>query len=265
MTTRDVLAAGRLPRHECERLLMLVTGATRAEVVAGLALDDETAARYTPLCKRRVSGEPLQYIEGYVSFGGCEIAVDRRVLIPRPETEYLWELAAGLDRPPAVIVDLCTGSGALAVALAGSYPEARVVAADLSVDALDVARSNAASNHVDVELHHGDLFDALPDDLVGSVDLFVANPPYVSEADLDGLPAEVRDWEPAMALVAGLDGLDVLRRIAADLDRWLAPDGRYYIEIGEGQSADAADLFAHLHGSIVDDLAGRPRYVAGRR
>ncbi len=265
MTTRDVLAAGRLPRHECERLLMLVTGATRAEIVAGVPLDDDTAARYTPLCKRRVSGEPLQYIEGIVPFGGAEIAVDRRVLIPRPETEYLWELAAGLADPPRVVVDLCTGSGALAVALAGSYPEARVVAADLSNEALDVARGNAASNHVDVEFRHGDLFDALPVDAVGSVDLFVANPPYVSEADLDSLPVEIRDWEPAMALVAGPDGLDVLRRIAGDLDRWLSPGGRYFIEIGKGQSAEAADLFAHLHGSIVDDLVGRPRYVVGSR
>ncbi len=184
MTTRDVLAAGRLPRHECERLLMRVTGRPRSEVVAGLPLDDETAMAYSSLCKRRVAGEPLQYIEGSVPFGGVEIAVDPRVLIPRPETEYLWELIVSEVGPhPRVIVDLCTGSGALAVALARSFPEARVWASDLSAEAAEVAVANARGNGVEIEVVVGDTFAPLPVDLVSSVDLFVSNPPYVRDDD----------------------------------------------------------------------------------
>ena len=265
MTTRDVLAAGRLPRHECERLLMQVTGASRTAVTAGMPLDDETAMAYSVLCKRRVAGEPLQYIEGSVPFGTAMIMVDRRVLIPRPETEYLWERATlAPTESPRVIVDLCTGSGALAVALSLSFPDAQVWATDISSDALEVARANVQANEAKVELCEGDLFDALPDDLHGRIDLFVANPPYVNAAD--ELPAEVADWEPRLALVAGEEGRAAIRAISDELATWMAPGGWFLIEIGETQG-DLVELFgdSFVEVRIEEDLTRRPRYLVGRR
>lgn len=268
MTTRDVLAAGRLPRHECERLLIMATGRSRREVAAGYPLDDDAAMAYSVLCKRRVAGEPLQYIEGSVPFGGAEIAVDGRVLIPRPETEYLWEQAVQDEGPaPGVIVDLCTGSGALAVALALAFPESTVWATELSASAAELARANASSNGTRVEVVVGDLFEPLPGELAGRVDLLVANPPYVGADEFESLPAGVRDWEPGMALVGGETGLEVVARIAGRLSSWLAPDGRFYIEINERHGDEASHLFGDGYRDVEvrKDLAGRDRYVVGRR
>ena len=265
MITRDALAAGHLPRHECERLLMKVTGASRSEVVAGLSLDDDTAMAYSRLCRRRVAGEPLQYIEGSVPFGTAEIAVDKRVLIPRPETEYMWEKASLVStKNPEIIVDLSTGSGALAVALSLTFPDAQVWATDISAEALEVAELNVMANEANVALFLGDLFAPLPDNLRGKVDLFVSNPPYISADEV--LPSEVSEWEPRLALIAGDNGRAFLRRIADELKFWMAPSAWFFIEIGETQ-ADVADWFGDpFHEVHVEaDLAGRPRYVVGRR
>ena len=147
-----------------------------------------------------MAGEPLQYLEGTAAFGPWDLHVDPRVLIPRPETELLWEIAAALVEAPKVIVDLCTGSGALAIALAKSFPEARILGTDLSADALDVAKENGDLHETSVEWCIGDLFGALPDDLRGNIDLLVSNPPYVAEHEYEGLPDDVRR-EPRMALV----------------------------------------------------------------
>ena len=247
---------------------MRVTGRPRSEVAAGYPLDDETALAYSTLCKRRVAGEPLQYIEGSVPFGGVEIAVDRRVLIPRPETEYLWELVVSdTGTAPRVIVDLCTGSGALAVALGHTYPAADVWASDLSAEAAEVAIANAEANGVEVNVVVGDTFASLPPALLGSADLFVANPPYVRDDEVGALPGDVRDWEPRMALVAGPTGLEIVGRIADDLADWLTPDGRFYLEIGEHQGAAARTLFDDRYRDVTirQDLTGRDRYVWGSR
>jgi len=244
---------------------MRATGASRSKVAAGMPLDDETAMAYSVLCKRRVAGEPLQYIEGSVPFGTAEIMVDQRVLIPRPETEYLWEKATlATKEAPKVIVDLCTGSGALAVALSLSFPDAQVWATDVSAEALEVAQTNVRANEATVEICEGDLFDALPDHLRGGVDLFVSNPPYVNPAD--ELPAEVADWEPRLALVAGEEGRATIRAISEDLATWMAPGGWFLIEIGESQG-DVVELFgdSFVEVRIEQDLTKRPRYVVGRR
>lgn len=267
MTTRDVLAAARLPRHEAERLLMKVTGRSRSEVVSGVPLDDDTAIAYSVLCRRRLTGEPIQYIEGTIPFALCEIAVDNRALIPRPETEYLWELASTLpDEPPALVVDLCTGSGALAIGLAAVYPEAEVVASDISEAALTLARDNALANGTTVRFFAGDLFDALPEALLGRVDLLVANPPYVSDVEMAELPSEVADWEPSLALAAGIDGLEIIRRLLVGLPDWLSETGWFFIEIGAAHATTALALVpSDLRAHVRRDLTGRDRYLVGRR
>ncbi len=257
---------GDLPRHEVERLMMTVTGRSRTEVIVGVDLDDEQRARFDVAVRRRRAGEPLQYIEGSVPFGPVLLSVDPRVLVPRPETEQLFELAVELvqDRPPELIVDLCTGSGALAVALARTFPQATVHATDLSADAAEVAAMNAAANDVAVAVHVGDLFAPLPPAIIGAVDLLVANPPYVARSEFAELPAEVRDHEPAMALIGGDDGTEIVRRIAAEAPRWMRPGGLVVCEIGETQAAAAVGAVGDGEASVIDDLAGRPRFVVWR-
>jgi release factor glutamine methyltransferase len=225
----------------------------------------EDEAHLIRLIARRETGEPLQYLEGSAAFGPFDLAVDRRVLIPRPETEGLWELARSLAPDPALIVDLCTGSGALAIALAHSFPSARVIGTDLSGEALDVARGNGASLAPGVEWRAGDLFDALDRGLVGKVDLIVSNPPYVGEGEWDDLPADVRN-EPKTALIGGITGLEVLARIAGEAQRWLSPGGWIVCEIGETQRAAVLGLFdGYREVRVTRDLSGRDRYlVAGR-
>lgn len=245
---------------------MKVTGLSRAVVAAGHALDDETAVAYSTLCRRRLAGEPLQYIEGSVPFGGVELAVDPRVLIPRPETELLWEMIVTEVEKPALIVDLCTGSGALAVSLAHSFPGAEVWASELSSEAAQLAATNADANHVSVAVAIGDLFEPLPGRLQGSVDLFVSNPPYVSSNEFDLLPPDVRNWEPQIALVGGQTGLECIGRIAAELPIWIRSGGRFYIEIGETQGAEVGRMFTDGWADLAvrQDLAGKDRFVVGR-
>jgi len=233
-----------IPEHERVRL----------EAAAGLgaSLDD--------LIARRLGGEPLQYIEGTAAFGPLDIAVDERVLIPRPETEGLFELATRMVRKPEIIIDLCTGSGALALALKSRFPSAAVFATDISADAIDVATDNRYRTGLQVYLAEGDLFDPLPTAILGSVDLIVANPPYVAEVDFDRLPADVQR-EPKVALVAGPTGLEVIQRIGASAASWLRPGGVVICEIGERQGVSATSSFVDLPAIVRQDLAGRDRYI----
>ncbi len=248
-STRD------LPAHESRRLRAVA------------ARDPDPEAAYRELARRRLEGEPLQYLEGTAAFGPLDLLVDRRVLVPRPETEQLWDLACRTVRDPRVVVDLGTGSGALAVALATRFPGARVLAVDASPDAAEVARTNADRLRVDVEVLEGDLFGPLPPEVRGRVDLLVANPPYVAEQEWDDLPSDVRR-EPREALVAGPEGTEVLDRIAAASPAWMAPGGWVVCEIGATQGAHCRRVFSD--GGLVDvdvrqDLAGRDRFVLGRR
>lgn len=235
---------GRLPPHELARL----------EAVSGPdhPLED--------LVARREAGEPLQYIEGTAAFGPLELMVDERVLIPRPETEGLYELAARMVRNPKVVVDLCTGSGALALALKNRFPGASVFATDISEDALAVAKANMERSGLDVTLYHGDLFDPLPHRLIGELDLIVANPPYVADSQFSFLPADVRR-EPRQALIAGPTGLEVIQQIGASSARWLRPGGVLVCEIGERQGVSASSSVRDLSSVIRQDLSGRDRYL----
>lgn len=216
------------------------------------------------LARRRLAGEPLQYLEGSAAFTDFDVMVDERVLIPRPETEGLYELAAGSVGDPAVIVDLGTGSGVLAIALARRFPRAELHAVDASAPALDVARSNAARLGATAAFHHGDLFDALPESLRRRVDLLVSNPPYVAEDEWPGLPEDVRR-EPRLALVAGPRGTEVLERIGAEAGSWMSPGAVVACEMGETQGEAVTAAFAGLGSpEIRRDLAGRARYVLVR-
>jgi release factor glutamine methyltransferase len=258
-------ATADLPRHEVERLLMAATGLGRSGLLLTGALPDEAVHRFEALLARRRAGEPLQYLEATVEFGPVALHVDRRALIPRPETERLWELATGLQAGEVkVIVDLCTGSGNLALACAHHWPEARVLATDRSAAAAALARENADALALPVEVLVGDLFDPLPADLAGRVDLLVANPPYLSEAELGQVAAEVLA-EPRDALVAGPEGIEVVARIGAGAGRWLAPGGVAVVEVSEHHAVRAAALFAGLDATVHHDLAGRPRFVVARR
>lgn len=230
-----------------------------------------TSARFRDLVARRRSGEPLQYVLGHWAFRRLDLLVDRRVLIPRPETEWVVEQA--LRRLPdgdVTVLDLGTGSGAIALAVASErWPSARVVATDASADALAVARANLAGlgrAATRVELHHGDWWDGVPPELRGELDLVVSNPPYV--APTDELPGEVADWEPVDALVPGPTGLEALEVIVAGAASWLRPGGWLVCEIGDTQG-QAVRRLATASGlvdvDVLPDLAGRDRVLTARR
>jgi release factor glutamine methyltransferase len=257
-----------LPRHELDRLARSITGGKAVRYEPG-SLDPDQVERLSSLAMRRLGGEPLQYIEGIVDFGPVELAVDSRALIPRPETEQLWEQAAislGEAGPGTVIVDLCTGSGALALALKARFPDARVHATDISEEAISLAAENSARLGLDIALHHGDLFEALPVDLRERIDLLVTNPPYVAEGEWSELPVEIRDHEPRGALVAGQSGFEVIDRIALDAPWWLGVGGWLFCEIGETQGEAAVGAFgAWLDIDLRRDLAGRDRILVARK
>jgi release factor glutamine methyltransferase len=248
-------------------LLVVASGLTRAELVSLGALDPGAVRRFDALVARRRDGVPLQHLEGTVQFGPLELRSDSRALIPRPETELLWarvveECAA---EAPALIVDLCTGSGNLALALKHTYPAAEVFGTDTSVAALELAAENGEATGLEVSWRQGDLFGALPAELRGAVDVVVSNPPYIAAGDFAELPVEVRDHDPHEALVAGPVGDEVLARIAASAGQWLADGGLIACEIGADQGPQAGHLFSSFAPRIEQDLTGRDRFVFGCR
>lgn len=245
-----------LPTHERLRLVAAVTGRGRWKVRAEPVLTSDQQRRFDELVARRLSGEPLQYLEGTVAFGPLEVAVDERVLIPRPETEYLFELV-GKGPVPNLVVDLCTGSGALALTLKKKFPSARVIGTDVSEAAVEVAKANGFANDLAVEWYAGDLFDALPGQVAGMIDLLVSNPPYIAERDWAGLPKDVRR-EPRLALVAGPTGMEVAEKVLAGVRQWLRPSGEAWVEVGEDQAQFLAKKFS---GQVVADQYGRDRFV----
>lgn len=265
------------PEREVGWIIERASGMTAAEQVGALddAVPDRSAPFVQQMVARREKGEPLQYVLGRWGFRTLDLLVDRRVLIPRPETEVVAALAIEAARAraepgrPAVVVDLGTGSGAIALSLAAEcWPHVEVWATDASADALAVARANLAGlgrRAGVVRAVQGDWFAALPAELRGRVDVVVSNPPYVATSD--ALPSEVVDWEPRDALLSGPDGLDDLRRIVTEAPAWLAPGGALVVEIGEAQGAAALELAAQaglIDAEVRPDLAGRHRaLVAG--
>jgi release factor glutamine methyltransferase len=260
------------PDQELRWIVERASGRTPSEQVA--SLDEPVTEREVrfvdQMVARRGEGEPLQYVLGRWGFRSLDLLVDARVLIPRPETEVVAGLAIHALPSGGVLVDLGTGSGAIALSVAAErWPDVEVWATDASPDALAVARANLAGlgrRGAIVRLVEGDWYAALPEDLRGRVDVVVSNPPYVAEDD--PLPAEVADWEPRAALVPGPTGLEAIEVIVAGARDWLAPGGALVVEIGETQ-VDAVCALAAAAGltdvRIEADLAARPRALVARR
>jgi release factor glutamine methyltransferase len=256
------------PRLNAELLLSGVLGLKRLDLYLQFdrPLSAGELAAFKSRLLRRARREPLQYIEGEAAFRTLRLQVDPRVLIPRPETEYLVEkvLHWARRREGLDAVDVGTGSGAIALSLACEGAFRRVVATDLSADALDVARTNCrlAAPPVPVEFRQGSLLDAVAGE---RFDILVSNPPYVGEEERPTLDAEVRDWEPATALFAGPDGLGVLKPLVAGSPEALRPGGLLAVEIGHRQGAAVADLVRATarfeEPRVIPDLSGRERMV----
>jgi release factor glutamine methyltransferase len=229
--------------------------------------------RLEELVERRLSGEPLQYVLGTWAFRNLELTVDHRALIPRPETEQVVEAALRLlgDRPRPVVVDLGTGSGAIALSIALERPGAEVWATDRDPEALELADANRQRTGAVVELRQGSWYQALPQRLSGWVDLVVSNPPYVSDKEWPTLDEEVRR-EPRQALVAGdgsdgTPGLSDVEAVLSGAEGWLVPGGAVVVELAPHQ-AQAAAALARRAGlvdvELTRDLAGRDRAVTAR-
>jgi release factor glutamine methyltransferase len=198
-----------------------------------------TAAELESLVERRVAGLPLEHLLGWAEFHGLRITVRPGVFVPRRRTEFLVDVAVSLAPPDPVVLDLCCGSGALGAAFAAAVRPRELHAADVEPAAVECARVNVPG-----EVYLGDLYDALPDSLLGRVDVLLANVPYVPSDAVSTMPPEARLHEPLSALDGGADGLDLARRVAAGAPDWLAPGGVVLVESSERQTSVAAEIFA---------------------
>jgi release factor glutamine methyltransferase len=257
------------PRRDAELLLLHVIKRDRAFLLANPddGITAQQQAQYEEWLRRRAAHEPIQYILGEQEFFGLTLAVTPDVLIPRPETEHLVEtLLARVPRDQQLLIaDIGTGSGAIAVALAYTLPQALVTALDISEAALAVARKNAETHRV------ADRMRFLPSDLLSAVadehfDAIVSNPPYVAETDRESLEPQVRDYEPATALFAGTSGLDIYKRLIPQAHQSLKPGGWLLMEIGLGQRNALTQLLSGWDNiSFVEDLQRIPRVACARR
>ena len=252
------------PRADAEELAAHAAGPSRGRLWVLDDVDDEFCARFAELVAARSRRIPLQHIVGTAPLGPVTVQVGPGVFIPRPETEGLLEWASAQPLPPRpMIVDLCTGSGALALALSKFWPDARVVAVDDSDEALAYARRNVAGTAV--ELLRADVTDtALLPELDGQVDLLVANPPYIPDGAT--LEPEVAQHDPPHALFGGPDGMTVINAIVELAGRWLRPGGRCAVEHDDTTSAQTVEAFTRAGGfaeiAARHDLTGRPRFVS---
>jgi release factor glutamine methyltransferase len=255
------------PRLQAELLLAHRLKMPRMKLYLNFerVLTGEETDEYREWIKRRGLHEPLQHITGSTSFCGFEIAVNRDALVPRPETEILaelgWAYLAGLNSP-ATALDLGTGTGCIAIALAAKCVGAKISASDISREALALARQNAENNKVQIEFLEGDGFAAVASDTL--FDLIISNPPYIPTAEIETLQPEVRDFDPRKALDGGADGLDFYRRFAVQGKPFLKPAGKIMLEFGDGQAAAIRKIFENekwIVEAVKDDYSQRERIL----
>jgi release factor glutamine methyltransferase len=264
-------------RLDAEVLLSHIIHKDRVWLITHRAdvLDDKDQRDFDEAIERRSKREPLQYIIGNQEFWGLEFKVTPDVLIPRPETELIIEAAIAMvqDRnKPVRIIDLCTGSGCIAVSLAKELANAHVIATDASEKALAVARENTRDHGVADRIRYleGDLFEPLKElDIRGQIDIIVSNPPYVRESDLAALQSEVKDYEPLMALVAGPEGTEIAQRIIRHATEYLKKNGALIMEMGLGQAGALTRMTeatgAYGKPEVLKDLAGIERVIVARK
>lgn len=254
------------PRREALRLLADLMDRSPGEVAlhADLPVPADLAERAREGVRRRARGEPMAYVTGWAGFRQLTVAVDHRVLIPRPETEQLVDIVLH-DAPGGVVVDVGTGSGCIALSLAQEGHYAGVVACDRSAEALAVARANARRIGSPVVFFRGDLVEAVQP---GSCQAIVSNPPYLTEAELGTLDSSVREWEPAEALASGPDGMHAVGRLVAGAGRALAEGGLLAMEVDSSRAEQVAALAGRSGWrdvAVIQDLFGRDRFVTARR
>lgn len=254
------------PSATAEALMMAILGTDRTGLYTRTSgLDMREARTFGRALCQRCTGTPLQHLTGEQTFRRISLEVRPGVFVPRPETEVLVGLALGevVGVAAPLVIDVGTGTGAVALSVKDERPDATVFATDLSAEAVELARSNGARLGLDITVSEGDLFDPLPAELLGSVDMVMSNPPYIDPGVLDDLPAEVRA-DPELALVGGVDLID---RLATDAARWLRSAGVLAVEIGEDRGAEIIRLlegrFRELR--VEPDLTGRDRVILGRR
>jgi release factor glutamine methyltransferase len=260
-------------RLDAEILLAFAAGLTREGLYAhAIACDDALCERFEALIRQRALRTPLAYITGKREFYSLELKVSPKVLIPRPETEIVVELALRFidGHPSSRVIDLCTGSGAIALAIAANSRDASVVATDISSSALEIAARNAGRLELatKVEFRRADCWTVIDNGTpLGRFDLIVANPPYIREDEIGALAPEVRNFEPRIALAGGRDGLDFYRRIAIDAPDHLTPGGALIVEVGRGQALEVTTLCraaGFLEIAMFNDMAGIERVVQAR-
>lgn len=274
------------PLVDAEMLVLHASGMDRLRAfIENPEVDRRLLARINRLIQRRSGGEPLQYIIGHLDFLGLEIWIGKGVLIPRPETELLVEEVIKTARSlksegrsikpaggktqnvksysPLCMLDLCTGSGCIALALAREFPDARIIGTDISGSAITYAKRNAKLNGIgNVSFLRGSLYDPLKDSV--RFDLVASNPPYIRRGDIAGLQREIREWEPATALDGGEDGLDFYRTILSGARGYLNPGGSVLLELGYGQAEEVSALAARSGFGRIDlikDFAGIDRVL----
>jgi release factor glutamine methyltransferase len=270
---RLTAAAVQSARLDAELLLAEAAGVTREAVFTGsIDLPPVTLEKFDAMVARREKREPLAYIVGHREFYSLDFEVNSAVLIPRPETEFVVNTALQCvaRKAGARVLDIGTGSGAIAIAIAVNAPRARIVATDISADALEVASRNRRRHRVEarITLRRADCFDVLDEgEPLGLFDVIAANPPYLEEAGIAALEPDVRNFEPRVALGAGGDGLNLIRQIASQAPTHLVPAGELIFEVAMGQVASVSKLIEGAGLSVVsviNDLAGHPRVVLAR-
>jgi release factor glutamine methyltransferase len=258
------------PRLDAELMMAMVLECDRVKLIidGNRPLEKDELGAYKALHKRRRSGEPIAYLRGFREFYSRNFHVDRRVLVPRPETELLVE--AGMRRTRHVnlcarVLDVCTGSGCVAITIKKERPTNLVVAGDISTEALEVASINCNRLGALVGLFRSDLYDAFRG---MRFDLITANPPYIPQGDMSTLPVDVRDFEPSIALAAAGDGLEITHRIIDGALELLAPGGVLALEVVAGRARDVAELLSSANYEAVEvdkDYGGHERIVSGTR